>query len=130
MRGRLHFGSAEFVDATQGAIQLCRALVKQDVHKRLTAGQALQHAWFKRKAPKRKLPQLNTDMLRHLKAFRTLNKFKRAANHVIASLLKDQEIASAREAFQSLDKDGDGFVSVAELCEELERSHPDEIRCI
>eukprot|EP00913_Durusdinium_trenchii_P014296 g13412.t1 len=58
-------------------------------------------------------------LLDELKTFRSQNRLKRAALTTIASLLNDDHVKAARDLFISMDHDGDGQISVAEVEKEL-----------
>lgn len=67
---------------------------------------------------KAKLPMKVID---DLAKFRSRNKLKRAALHVIASMLPEDDIREMRKAFIQLDVDGDGCFTLAELKECLDK---------
>ena len=54
-------------------------------------------------------------LLEDLRAFRALNKFKRAGICTAVSMLPEQDIAESRDMFMQLDVDGDGMVSAHDL---------------
>eukprot|EP00435_Cladocopium_sp_Y103_P048911 s342_g14.t1 len=58
-------------------------------------------------------------LLDELKLFRSCNKLKRASLTTIASLLADEHVKAARDLFISMDVDGDGQISVAEVERQL-----------
>lgn len=64
----------------------------------------------------------------NLRGFRKLNKFKRASLRVIASLLNESQIRAPHETFLSLDVNGDGQISMAELKKQLEIQNPVNLR--
>lgn len=57
-----------------------------------------------------------------MRKFRAQNKLKRAAMHVMASMLPDADLREFRKAFIALDRDGDGVFTMEELKESLKRN--------
>jgi len=112
--GSFSFPVADWGNVSDDAKQLISKLLTMEPKLRYTAGQALNHVWIKEKAPHAKLafaPQF-LDNMRH---FRHLNTFKRAVLHTIALHLNDEKIVALREAFVSMDGNGDGSLTVAEI---------------
>merc|ERR1712178_368259 len=58
----------------------------------------------------------------NLRTFRSQNKLKKAALHIIAGQLNEEGIKGLRETFISLDENGDGLLTIAELKGGLERA--------
>merc|ERR1712050_537073 len=82
---------------------------------RFTAEQALHHTWIKNTAPKAKNVSLQSNVIDNLRSFQAHNKLKKAALHVIASMLRDDQIKTLRKTFQKLDYNGDGQLTVMEI---------------
>jgi calcium-dependent protein kinase len=113
---------------TQDAKDLIRELIKMDPKQRLTAEQALNHAWIKDKAPKADFNNLLQDgFVEHLRDFQSANYLKKAALHIIAGQLSEQQIKSLRETFVALDENEDGLLTVAEIRVGLTKTGLDEI---
>eukprot|EP00927_Polykrikos_kofoidii_P009268 TRINITY_DN13859_c0_g2_i1.p1 TRINITY_DN13859_c0_g2~~TRINITY_DN13859_c0_g2_i1.p1 ORF type:complete len:1004 (+),score=219.85 TRINITY_DN13859_c0_g2_i1:51-3062(+) len=108
-----HNVSAECVDLAS------RLIVR--VHRRLSLSAALEHSWFNKFVSAKTVPAFGEEVLEKLREFRSLNKLKRAALAVGASMLTDNEVKLAREIFVALDLNGDGQVSMAEMREVLTR---------
>merc|ERR1740121_3398071 len=89
---------------------------------RATAEQTLNHDWIKTQAPSAAGVALHSGFVDSLRGFRSMNKFKKAALHVIATQLNDNEIKKLRDIFISMDKNADGTVTFAELKEGVEKS--------
>lgn len=87
-----------------------------DVKNRLTASEVLNHTWVKNKAPNSEnfLTELNVETLKN---YKNNNKLKKAVLTFIASRLKDDEIKSLREIFNTLDKNRDGTLTLEEVKE-------------
>merc|ERR1712100_644706 len=96
-----------------------RNLLKMNPKDRYTAEQALNHVWIRNKAPKATGVELQSSLVDNLKGFRSQNKLKKAALHVIASQLGESQIKALREIFMTLDGNGDGLLTSAEMKEGL-----------
>ena len=85
--------------------------------KRLSAGQVLEHPWFKigKKQNTGKLT-LNLGQLRN---FINASKLQKAVLTCMASQLSESEIMDLRKVFLQLDKNGDGTITLDELKEGL-----------
>merc|ERR1711972_1049035 len=94
---------------------LIRMLLKMNPRDRYTAEQALNHEWIKNKAPKATNVSLQANFVDNLRSFRSQNKLKKAALHIIAGQLNDDQIKALRETFTLLDDNGDGLLTAAEL---------------
>merc|ERR1719221_104828 len=94
---------------------------------RFSAEQSLNHDWIKNKAPKAKNLSLQSNFVDNLRGFRSQNKLKKAALHVIAGQLNDDQIKALRETFMTLDGNGDGLLTAAEMKEGLTKAGLKEI---
>jgi calcium-dependent protein kinase len=90
---------------------------------RLTAAQVMGHTWIKDKAPQASDRPLQASTLNNMKAFKGQNNLKKAALHVIAQRLKEDEIMALKEMFQTLDQNNDGTVTFQELTDGIEKLH-------
>ncbi|KAF4692285.1 hypothetical protein FOZ60_013817 [Perkinsus olseni] len=89
--------------------------------------QALNHLWVRNKAPKAQGAPLEGAQIENLKSFRSQNKLKKAALHVIAQQLPDEEIDQLKKIFISIDKNGDGQLTVHEIVEGINQAGLKEI---
>jgi len=71
--------------------------------------------------PKSEDAPFTKSQLAGLKSFRSLKPMQRAALAVITTMLGDRDVRASRELFVSLDKDGDGLLSLEELQRRLSR---------
>merc|ERR1719248_194813 len=94
---------------------------------RFTAEQSLNHIWVKNKAPKATTIPLQASLVDNLKGFRSTNKLKKAALHVIAGQLDESQIKNLRSVFLQLDDNGDGLLSVQEMRDGLTKAGLKEI---
>lgn len=125
--GHFAFNQADWKRVSEDAKNLIRALLKMNPKDRFTAEQALDHDWVKKRAPRAVDVPLQSTMVDNLKGFRSQNRLKKAALHVIASMLSESQIKALRDTFIALDKDHDGQLTPNELKEGLKRAGFKEI---
>merc|ERR1719291_1494862 len=125
--GNFSFNAADWKNVSEGAKDLIRMLLKMNPRDRYTAEQALNHEWIKNKAPQAQAVSLQSNFVDNLRGFRSQNKLKKAALHVIAGQLDDSQIKALRETFMALDGNGDGLLTAAEMKEGLTKAGLSEI---
>lgn len=125
--GNFTFTASDWKNVSDDAKDLIRQLLKMNPKDRYTGEQALNHVWVASKAPKAKNVPLSTGMFDNLKAFRSQNKLKKAALHVIANQMSENQIKALRDVFMSLDDNGDGLLTIKELREGLVKAGFKEI---
>lgn len=125
--GNFAFNSADWKNISEDAKNLIRMLLKMTPRDRYTAEQSLNHEWIKNKAPKAQNISLQSNFVDNLRGFRSQNKLKKAALHIIAGQLNEDQIKSLREVFMSLDNNGDGLLTSAEMKEGLQKAGLKEI---
>ncbi len=120
--GAFSFNAPVWENVSEDAKDLIRMLVKMNPQDRCTAEQALNHEWIRNKAPKAPHVSLQANFVDNLRSFRSLNKLKKAALHVIAGQLNEDQIKVLRETFTALDHNGDGQLTVAEMKEGIQKA--------
>jgi len=125
--GNFSFNVADWKNVSEDAKNLIRMLLKMNPRDRYTAEQALNHEWIKNKAPKAANLSLQSAFVDKLRGFRSQNKLKKAALHIIAGQLNDEQIKGLRDTFMSLDDNGDGLLSAKEMKEGLAKAGLKEI---
>merc|ERR1719214_525170 len=125
--GNFSFNAADWKNVSEDAKGLIRHLLKMNPIDRYTAEQALNHVWVRNKAPKSAGVALQKGLVDNLKGFRSQNKLKKAALHVIASQLGESQIKALRDTFMALDGNGDGLLTVNEMKEGLAKAGLKEI---
>jgi len=119
--GNFAFNAADWKSISEDAKNLIRMLLKMNPRDRYTAEQALNHVWVRNKAPRATNVALQSSLMDNLRGFRSQNKLKKAALHVIASQLGESQIKALRETFMALDDNGDGLLTTSEMKEGLNR---------
>jgi calcium-dependent protein kinase len=125
--GNFTFNAADWKNVSEDAKNLIRMLLKMNPRDRYTAEQAMNHVWIKNKAPKASTVPLQASLVDNLKGFRSTNKLKKAALHVIAGQLDESQIKNLRSIFMQLDDNGDGLLSVQEMRDGLSKAGLKEI---
>merc|ERR1719171_72749 len=120
--GNFTFNAADWKNVSEDAKNLIRMLLKMNPKDRFTAEQSLNHVWVKNKAPKATAVPLQASLVDNLRGFRSTNKLKKAALHVIAGQLDDAAIKNLRDTFMQLDDNGDGLLSVKEMRDGLAKA--------
>lgn len=121
--GDFTFPESEWSVVSDDAKDIVCRLICMDPNARLTAEQAINHTWIKNMAPKASDRPLQAGTLQNMKAFRGQNHLKKAALHVIAKRLKEDEIQQLQEMFKSLDADRDGTITMQELKDGIDKLH-------
>jgi len=120
--GNFSFNAADWKNVSEDAKNLIRMLLKMNPRDRYTAEQALNHEWIKNKAPKSQGVALQSNFVDNLRGFRSQNKMKKMALHVIAKQLNEDQIKALQETFMSLDGNGDGLLTAMEMKEGLAKA--------
>jgi len=115
-----------FGSISEEARDLCQRLLEKDPKKRLSAGQALAHPWFRNPSMPSPYGNINTGVLNPsvfegLKQYCGYNKLRRGASQLLAQDLSEEQLQELREAFLALDAAGDGLLSPEELAEGAKR---------
>merc|ERR1712048_612685 len=125
--GNFSFNATDWKNVSEDAKNLIRMLLKMNPRDRYTAEQTLNHVWIKNKAPKATGAKLAESMVDNLRGFRSQNKLKKAALHIIANQLNEDQIKALRETFMQLDGNGDGKLTVNEMKEGIQKAGFEEI---
>jgi len=120
-RARPTFDKKEWKHISPDAKTMLKALLQRDPAMRMTAADALNHAWIN-KSLSTEEGQLTGVVVTNLKSFAAMNKLKKASLNVIATQLTDSAIKELKDLFMAMDENNDGTLSVGELKEALGRS--------
>jgi len=115
------FPASDWAHVSERGMNLVNGLLNKDEEHRLTAEQSLSHAWIRDglSVEACEVP-VEAQIVLNVEGFRSLNRFKRAALQVIASLLSEEQTRAPREAFVALDVNGDGLISLSDLQERFQ----------
>mmetsp|Transcript_47720 Transcript_47720/g.103840 ORF Transcript_47720/g.103840 Transcript_47720/m.103840 type:complete len:618 (+) Transcript_47720:52-1905(+) len=105
------------------ARELCRGLLERNPGRRLTAGQALAHPWFRdpsKPSPFGRAEGLDAELFDGLVQYKAHNKLKRMVLQLLACELPSSEAHVIWEKFMALDAAGDGSLSPEELAQGME----------
>eukprot|EP00438_Fugacium_kawagutii_P017228 Skav228667 [mRNA] locus=scaffold1332:134327:143862:- [translate_table: standard] len=88
------------------------------LHARGHPGRALEHQWL-RISGQREEPTVlpKEQVIEGLRAMYEQNVFKRAALHVIVTMLNDEQTSIPRNTFMKLDANGDGLISEKDIAD-------------
>eukprot|EP00930_Biecheleria_cincta_P014487 TRINITY_DN1243_c0_g1_i2.p1 TRINITY_DN1243_c0_g1~~TRINITY_DN1243_c0_g1_i2.p1 ORF type:complete len:503 (-),score=138.31 TRINITY_DN1243_c0_g1_i2:211-1719(-) len=117
--GNFNFSPSDWKNVSDDAKNLIRMMLKMNPKERYSAEMALNHEWIKNKAPRAQNVPLQSNFVDKLRGFRSQNKLKKAALHIIAGQLNESQIQSLRDVFMNLDKNGDGLLTPVEMKEGL-----------
>jgi serine/threonine protein kinase len=90
-----------------------RKLLQKDPAKRMTSAQALKHPWLELRG--RDHVKMDPSIIRNLRRFTRANEFKRLAMQAVVFSLGRDEVAGLEKAFEAMDEDNDGYVSLKEF---------------
>jgi len=111
-----------WTQVSEDAKALIRMMLKMSPKVRATAEQALDTVWIKELAPRATDAKLDCAVLEGLRTFKTQNRLKKAALEIVARGMNDDSLKKLREAFEALDVNQDGKLSMAELVGGIEHS--------
>lgn len=96
------------------ATDLLQKLLVVDPEQRFSADEALAHPWFTQSFPNVTLT-ITRKVLDSFKNYRVRSKFLSEVYHILVKYLDVNQIKDLKEAFMSLDREENGFLSVEEV---------------
>lgn len=122
--GSFSFNAQDWRKVSEDAKDLIKGLLKMNPPDRLTAEKAISHIWIEHKAPKASSEPLNEGLVYNLRGFaRAEHKLKKAALHIIANQLNQEQIKTLKATFEALDANHDGTLSVKEISDGLKKAN-------
>lgn len=123
LRGEPDLVSDPWPSISDEAKDVVRRLLTVDPSKRATAGEILQHPWLQVAHPRRGAEAqdkpFDSAVIQRLRNFAAMNRLKRVALLVVGQALSPEELRGLKELFKSIDRDGSGSITPAELKEAL-----------
>lgn len=123
-KGKYNFSGETWKAVSADAHDFVQRLLEANPKKRMNAESALQHRWLRRnddyaahKPPSGRL--LDPGIVHSLRDFSRMSVIKRAALEAIAFSMNAREIVDMRRAFQTIDKDKSGQLTLSEVQEAL-----------
>uniref|UniRef100_A0A7S1CLD5 Calcium-dependent protein kinase 1 n=1 Tax=Bicosoecida sp. CB-2014 TaxID=1486930 RepID=A0A7S1CLD5_9STRA len=113
-RGLYSFKGAEWSTVSDSAKDLISKLLVMNPRDRLTASQALYHPWILAQGS-RDASLLSPAHIASLRRFTSYRKVKQLSLNIVSRMISDQEAQELREAFERLDKDNAGIISMPAL---------------
>ena len=116
-KGKYSLDEPEWDDVSEEAQDLVRKCLTYDPDKRTSAGDALQHPWFKKFAKHETVEKtLASKALNNLKNFRSQYKLKQATlTYIVSQLLNKEETSKMEAIFKAMDLNNDGMLSMDEI---------------
>lgn len=131
MTKQVRFESPEWSNVSKTCKDMLLSMLDRRPEARPSAEELLQHSWFLNTSYLRKCSRLD-DILKNIRRFQVMSKLKSAILHfIISHMTNAKEIDEIIKVFQSMDRDGDGRVSLDELkhaCQVAGLSNPDDIQ--
>ena len=125
LRGKYVFKQAAWEGVSNEAKDFIKKLLVQDYKKRMTAAEALDHAWMRGESVgglEHHLSEEGEDhLVHHMAEYRKYSDLKRAALLAISFTLGEKDLQTLRDAFQEIDKDHTGVISHTEFNEILHK---------
>mmetsp|Transcript_35365 Transcript_35365/g.75384 ORF Transcript_35365/g.75384 Transcript_35365/m.75384 type:complete len:556 (+) Transcript_35365:125-1792(+) len=103
---------------SKGARDFVMSLLQVDPHKRMTAGQALEHRWIQERREKE--DDVDIQVVDALRKFGQASKFRRCCMEMMAWSLSNTERAKVRQYFVAMDANHHGTITLQELKKVLE----------
>lgn len=122
-KGKYTLDEPEWDDVSEEAVDLVRKCLTYDPEKRVSASDALTHAWFKKFAKADKIKKsLASKALSNLKNFRAEQKLKQATlQYIIQNIAAKEQINEMEEIFSAMDENNDGMLSKEEISNGYEK---------
>ncbi|GAX73140.1 hypothetical protein CEUSTIGMA_g593.t1 [Chlamydomonas eustigma] len=116
----LKFSSETWHHISPMAKDMISRMLCKDPRRRASVAELLTHPWIaaatEEESDREQLTKGVPDaVVTRLRNFAAMNRFKKEARRVLASLLPEEEVVGLRNLFMEMDTDGDGLLTLAEL---------------
>ncbi|CAL5369088.1 unnamed protein product [Camellia sinensis] len=123
LRNKPDFRRKPWSTISNSAKDFVQKLLVKDPHARLTAAQALSHAWVREGGDALEIP-LDISVLANMRQFVKYSRLKQIALRALASTLDEEELADLRDQFDAIDVDKNGAISLEEMRQALAKDLP------
>ncbi|CAN8251328.1 unnamed protein product [Cochlearia groenlandica] len=123
LRNKPDFRRKPWSTISDSAKDFVKKLLVKDPRARLTAAQALSHAWVREGGNATDIP-VDISVLNNLRQFVRYSRLKQFALRALASTLDEAEISDLRDQFDAIDGDKNGVISLEEMRQALAKDLP------
>ncbi|XP_009103544.1 calcium-dependent protein kinase 28 isoform X1 [Brassica rapa] len=123
LRNKPDFRRKPWATISDSAKDFVKKLLVKDPRARLTAAQALSHAWVREGGNATDIP-VDISVLNNLRQFVRYSRLKQFALRALASTLDEAEISDLRDQFDAIDVDKNGVISLEEMRQALAKDLP------
>ncbi|CAF1717189.1 unnamed protein product [Brassica oleracea var. botrytis] len=123
LRNKPDFRRKPWSTISDSAKDFIKKLLVKDPRARLTASQALSHAWVREGGNATDIP-VDISVLNNLRQFVRYSRLKQFALRALASTLDEAEISDLRDQFDAIDVDKNGVISLEEMRQALAKDLP------
>ncbi|KAL9284732.1 putative calcium-dependent protein kinase 16 CAMK-CDPK family [Arabidopsis thaliana] len=123
LRNKPDFSRKPWATISDSAKDFVKKLLVKDPRARLTAAQALSHAWVREGGNATDIP-VDISVLNNLRQFVRYSRLKQFALRALASTLDEAEISDLRDQFDAIDVDKNGVISLEEMRQALAKDLP------
>ncbi|KAH0909065.1 hypothetical protein HID58_032386 [Brassica napus] len=123
LRNKPDFRRKPWSTISDSAKDFIKKLLVKDPRARLTAAQALSHAWVREGGNATDIP-VDISVLNNLRQFVRYSRLKQFALRALASTLDEAEISDLRDQFDAIDVDKNGVISLEEMRQALAKDLP------
>ena len=114
-RGKYEYPESEWGQISESGKKFVSGLLAFVPAERWSAQTALEHPWLYTEQARAMDPELQSKILVSLRAFQSVSRLKRVALTAIAHQLADGELVDLKQAFLTVDRNGDGQLTIAEI---------------
>jgi len=124
-KGAYTFDMPEWSYVSDDAKDMIRHMLEMDRKKRYTPEHLLGHTWLKGNAPN-STKVMNSTAFENLRQFRGYNKLKKNALALLSKYIDDTFVKDLKDVFLSMDENGDGQLTMAEITKGVEKAGLDK----
>jgi len=130
LRYKLDLSKAPWPQISRSAKDILLKMLTFDPRARITAAQALSHAWVKGENAS-DIP-LDMSVINNMKEFASYGRLKKLAIKKLAQTFSEEEIRDLKDQFKKIDTDNSGTITHAELVESVRhmRTNSDGVQVI